>query len=314
MNEDKGAASEAVANKVSYVIGVGSGKGGVGKSTSAVLLAEACAAKGLKVGLLDADITGPSVPRLLGLEAFRAEGDGTRLFPVVAEEGFGVMSINFLVEDEDSPLIWRGPMLSRAVEQFWSDTAWGELDVLVVDLPPGTGDVLITALTSLPVTGVVFVATPQDLVSMVVAKAVGMAQAAKAHVLGIVENMGTIVCPDCGKEHPLFAAGEAARNGAHRRGLPLLGSFPFRPEIAQRGMIRWADLPEGLKAEALAFADAALEAAKKADAVIRSAKANRAATGGCGSEGGSCEDCGCSGDCSSGGKSEKAAGGCGCGH
>ncbi|MBL8968066.1 MAG: P-loop NTPase, partial [Spirochaetaceae bacterium] len=139
MNEDKGAAPDAVANKVKYVIGVGSGKGGVGKSTSAVLLAQACAAKGLKVGLLDADITGPSVPRLLGIESFRADSDGEKLLPVLAEEGFGVMSINLLVEDEDAPVIWRGPLLSRAVEQFWTDTAWGELDVLVVDLPPGTG-------------------------------------------------------------------------------------------------------------------------------------------------------------------------------
>ncbi|HRY72307.1 MAG TPA: P-loop NTPase [Spirochaetia bacterium] len=313
MNEDKGAAPDAVANKVTYVIGVGSGKGGVGKSTSAVLLAQACAAKGLKVGLLDADITGPSVPRLLGIESFRADSDGEKLLPVLTEEGFGVMSINLLVEDEDAPVIWRGPLLSRAVEQFWTDTAWGELDVLVVDLPPGTGDVLITALTALPVTGVAFVATPQDLVSMVVAKAVGMAHAAEAHVLGIVENMGTIVCPGCGKEHPLFAAGEAGKSGAHRRGLPLLGRFPFRPEIAQRGVIRWAELPEGLKAEALAFADAALEAAKKADAVIKTAKANRAASGG---EDGKCEGCGCTGDCSDGcsGSSKEAAGGCGCGH
>jgi Mrp family chromosome partitioning ATPase len=301
MDKDKGAEGlspeTANQNKVKYVIGVGSGKGGVGKSTSAVLLAEACAAKGLKVGLLDADITGPSAPRLLGLDTMRAEADGERLLPVESDQGFGVMSINFLVENEDAPVIWRGPLLSRAVEQFWTDTAWGEIDVLVVDLPPGTGDVLITALTSLPVTGVVFVATPQDLVSMIVAKAVGMAQAAEAHVLGVVENMGSIVCPDCGKEHPLFAAGESGKNGAYRRGLPLLGRFPFRPEIAQRGVIRWDELPEGLKAEATAFADAALEAAKKAAAVIETTRKNKANSGS-GHE--KCEGCGCTGDCSDG--------------
>ena len=292
-------------NTVKYVIGVGSGKGGVGKSTSAVLLAEACAAKGLRVGLLDADITGPSAPRLLGLDTMRAESDGERLVPVESDQGFGVMSINFLVEDEDAPVIWRGPLLSRAVEQFWTDTVWGDLDVLVVDLPPGTGDVLITALTALPITGVVFVATPQDLVSMIVAKAVGMAQAAEAHVLGLVENMGTIICPDCGKEHPLFSAGEAGKNGAHRRGLPLLGRFPFRPEIAQRGVIRWDELPEALKAEATAFADSALSAAAKAAAVIATEKAKRAEEGG---EHEKCEGCGCTGDCSDG-----CSGG-GCGH
>jgi Mrp family chromosome partitioning ATPase len=289
--------STAPKNTVKYVIGVGSGKGGVGKSTSAVLLAEACAAKGLKVGLLDADITGPSAPRLLGLDTMRAESDGEHLIPVESDQGFGVMSINFLIENEDAPVIWRGPLLSRAVEQFWTDTVWGDLDVLVVDLPPGTGDVLITALTALPVTGVVFVATPQDLVSMIVAKAVGMAQAAEAHVLGLVENMGTIICPDCGKEHPLFSAGEAGKNGAHRRGLPLLGRFPFRPEIAQRGTIRWDELPEALKSEATAFADAALSAAAKAAAVIATEKANSAKEG---AEHEKCEGCGCTGDCSDG--------------
>ncbi len=288
---------ESAENKVKYVIGVGSGKGGVGKSTTAVLLAQACAAKGLKVGLLDADITGPSAPRLLGLESFRAETDGERLLPIPCEEGFGVMSINFLVEDEDSPVIWRGPLLSRAVEQFWKDTAWGELDILVVDLPPGTGDIVITALTGLPLTGVLFVATPQDLVTMVVSKAVAMALSAEAQVLGIVENMGTIVCPECGKEHPLFSSGEAGRQGAGRKGLPLLGRFPFRPAIAQSGQLRWSELPEGLRLEAQALAEACLTAAAKAATVAGPRKAKAPAedcgSGGCGS--GGCEDCDCGG-------------------
>ncbi len=304
MHENPGSPIARQGNRASYVIGVGSGKGGVGKSTAAVLLAEALSVKGLRVGLLDADITGPSAPRLLGLESARAESDGEKLFPIRAEQGFGVMSINFLVEDEDAPVIWRGPLLSRAVEQFWQDAEWGELDVLVVDLPPGTGDVVITALTSLPMTGVAFVATPQDLVSMVVAKAVGMAKAAEAQVLGVVENMGSIVCPACGKEHPLFASGEAGKSGAARRGLPLLGKFPFRPEIAQRGIIRWDELPAGLKAEALAFADATLAAAKKAAAVPGRNRTSRAEAGEAHEK---CEGCGCSGDCSSG---EGCSGGC----
>jgi ATP-binding protein involved in chromosome partitioning len=172
-------------------VGLGSGKGGVGKSTLSILL--------------DADITGPSAPRLLGLESFRAESDGEHLIPIESEEGIKLISINLLMDDENASVIWRGPLLSRAVEQFWTDTVWSKLDLLVVDLPPGTGDVLITALTSLPVTGVVFVATPQDLVSMIVAKAVGMAKSAEAEVLGLEENMGTYICPDCGHEHPPFA-------------------------------------------------------------------------------------------------------------
>lgn len=308
MDEDTGGAEvdgRAPASSAKFVVGVGSGKGGVGKSTVAVLLAEACTEMGLKVGLLDADITGPSAPRLLGLESFRAESDGEKLIPIASEEGFGVMSINFLVEDEDAPVIWRGPLLSRAVEQFWTDTAWGDLDLLIVDLPPGTGDVVITAMTSLPLTGVVFVSTPQDLVSMIVAKAVGMALTADAQVLGVVENMGTIVCPECGKEHPLFSAGEAGKNGAGRHGLPLLGRFPFRPEIAQKGRLRWADLPEALREEAKAFAEATLAAARKAAAVKKPARPSPRK----GDE--KCEGCSCSGDCDEGCSGPEAPSGCG---
>jgi Mrp family chromosome partitioning ATPase len=321
VKEDQGASGAMPGNTAKYIICIGSGKGGVGKSTSAILLAQAAAAKGLRVGLLDADITGPSAPRLLGLDAFRAENDGQRLLPVMSEEGFGVMSINFLVEAEEAPVIWRGPLLSKAVEQFWKDTAWGELDLLVVDLPPGTGDVLITALTALPVTGVIFIATPQDLVSMVVAKAVGMAQAAEAHVLGVVENMGSFICPECGKEYPLFASGASGKTGSARRGLPLLARFPFRPEIAQRGILRWEGLPEALKLEALAFADAALAAAAKAAAAGGGAKragagAVAAAAAAGPSSGGACEDCDCAascGDAGCGGEGGMTAQGC-CGH
>lgn len=273
MSDTAGAKSSA-----KYIVGIGSGKGGVGKSTLSVLLAEAAASKGLKVGLLDADITGPSAPRLLGLEKEHAGTDGVNLLPIVSEEGIKLMSINLLVDSEESPIIWRGPLLSRAVEQFWTDCAWGDLDLLVVDLPPGTGDVLITALTSIPMTGVAFVATPQDLVSMIVAKAVGMAKSADAEVLGVVENMGTYICPDCGHEHPLFAAGASTKESAAKLGLQLLGSFPFRPEIAQSGVLRWNKLPAKLQEDALRFEDRVIEAAEIA--IVKNPKKAAAAAAG----------------------------------
>jgi len=178
---------------IKRVVGVMSGKGGVGKSTVAVLLAESLAAKGRKVGVLDADITGPSLPRLLGVDSFRAESDGRKLFPIVNEEGIKVLSINLLNEDEDAPVIWRGPLLGKAIEQFWEDTDWGELDYLVVDFPPGTSDVALTALQTLPFAGIVVVGTPQDYVSMIVSKSVKMAAMLKVPVLGIVENMRTMI-------------------------------------------------------------------------------------------------------------------------
>lgn len=165
---------------IKSVIGVVSGKGGVGKSTVAVLLAQALAAKGKSVGILDADITGPSMPRLLGLETFRAESDGEKLFPIENEEGIKLLSINLFHEDEDAPVIWRGPLLGGAIKQFWEDTEWGELDFLVVDFPPGTSDVALTAFQTIPFAGVVIVATPQDYVSMIVRKSVR--KIGRAHV------------------------------------------------------------------------------------------------------------------------------------
>lgn len=253
------------------VIGVASGKGGVGKSTVAVLLAQALAAKGRAVGLLDADITGPSVPRLLGLSSFRGESDGSRLMPILTEDGIKVISINFFVGDEDTPVVWRGPLLSKAVEQFWSDVEWGELDYLIVDFPPGTGDVQLTAFGKLPVSGVVVAATPQALVSMIVAKSVKMAAMVDAPVLGVVENMGSIVCPSCGAEHPLFESLEGSTI-KEALGLPVLASLPWRREIAGARELRWAALPadirkaaEGLAAETeLALASVKASAPKGA--------------------------------------------------
>ncbi len=231
---------------VKRVIGVASGKGGVGKSTVAVLLAQALAARGRKVGVLDADITGPSVPRLLGISSFRGDFDGKRLIPVVNDEGIKVVSINFYVNDESTPVVWRGPLMSKAIEQFWNDTEWGELDYLIVDFPPGTGDVQITAFNALPVSGVVVAATPQGLVSMIVAKAVRMAGMVNAPVLGVVETMGSMRCPHCGETIELFESlgGTTIQEAL---GLPLLASLPWRKEIAQARELRWRDLPADIR-------------------------------------------------------------------
>jgi Mrp family chromosome partitioning ATPase len=231
---------------VKRIIGVASGKGGVGKSTVAVLLAQALAARGRKVGILDADITGPSVPRLLGISSFRGDFDGKRLVPVVNDEGIKVVSINFYVNDESTPVVWRGPLMSKAIEQFWNDTDWGELDYLIVDFPPGTGDVQITAFNALPVSGVVVTATPQALVSMIVAKAVRMAGMVSAPVLGVVETMGSMSCPHCGQTIGLFESldGKTIQDAL---GIPLLASFPWRKEIAQARELRWSALPADIR-------------------------------------------------------------------
>lgn len=234
--------------KIRRVIGVMSGKGGVGKSTVAVLLAQSLAARGRRVGVLDADITGPSIPRLLGVDSFRGESDGHTLFPIVNEEGLKVLSINLFTEEEDAPVIWRGPLLGKALEQFWEDTDWGELDYLVVDFPPGTSDVVLTAFQTIPFAGMVVVGTPQDYVSMIVTKSVKMAGMLNAPVIGIVENMRTMICPNCGEAVKLFDDG--GEDSARRLGLPLLASLPWRKEVVQARSIRWQDLPEALRRDA----------------------------------------------------------------
>jgi ATP-binding protein involved in chromosome partitioning len=233
---------------IKRVIGVVSGKGGVGKSTVAVLLAQSLAAKGRKVGVLDADITGPSLPRLLGLESFRAESDGERLFPLENEEGIKLLSINLLNDDEDAPVIWRGPLLAGALQQFWEQTEWGELDFLIVDFPPGTSDVVLTAFQTIPFAGVFIVATPQDYVSMIVRKSVRMAQMLDTPVLGVVENMRSLICPKCGEEIVLFDDGNG--RSAERLGLPLVASLPWRKEVAQARSLVWAELPEDVRKDA----------------------------------------------------------------
>ncbi len=237
---------------IKRVIGVVSGKGGVGKSTVAVLLAQALAAKGRKVGVLDADITGPSLPRLLGVDSFRAESDGEKLLPIVNEEGIKILSINLFHEDESAPVIWRGPLLGKAIEQFWTDSNWGELDFLIVDFPPGTSDVALTAFQTIPFAGVVVVATPQDYVSMIVRKSVRMAEMLKTPVLGVVENMRTLICPKCGEDIQLFDDGNA--RSADRLELPLIASLPWRREVAQAKSLRWSELPEEVRKDAAKIA------------------------------------------------------------
>ena len=247
--------------EIKSVIGVVSGKGGVGKSTVAVLLADSLAAMGRSVGILDADITGPSIPRLLGIESLRAESDGSRLFPIESEEGIKILSINLFNEEEDAPVIWRGPLLGKAVEQFWGDAEWGDLDYLIVDFPPGTSDIALTAFQTIPFAGVVVVGTPQDYVSMIVTKSIKMAEMLKTPVLGIVENMRTMICPSCGDEVKLFDDG--GTSGNTRLGLPLLASLPWRKEVAQASSIRWGTLPEPVRKDADRIANQVESAVRK---------------------------------------------------
>ena len=185
-------------NHIKNIITVMSGKGGVGKSTVTVMLAKAMAKKGLKVGIMDADITGPSIPRLLALTNQHAYGnEKQQLIPIESKEGIKVMSLNFLVQSESDPVIWRGPVIGGVVKQFYTDVVWGDLDVLLIDMPPGTGDVALTIMQSIPVQGVVMVSTPQPMVSMIVEKACHMCEKMEVKVLGIIENMAYLECPNC---------------------------------------------------------------------------------------------------------------------
>ena len=235
--------------KVRKVIGVVSGKGGVGKSLVSGELAVMLSRMGYRVGVLDADITGPSIPRMFGIHD-KALGDGEHIFPAETEKGIEVMSINLMLENDDAPVIWRGPVIAGAVKQFWEDVAWGELDVMVIDMPPGTGDVPLTVFQSLPVDGIVIVLSPQELVGMIVEKAVKMAQMMNIPVLGLVENMAYMTCPDCGKRLYPFGEGRTA-DVAKQYGLPMLAQLPIQPELAKKcdeGRLMDIQLPEMGKA------------------------------------------------------------------
>ena len=216
---------------VKKVIAVVSGKGGVGKSTVTSMLAVAMARKGKRVGVLDADITGPSAPTAFGVsECQGANDDG--LYPALTRGGIQVMSINLLLDNPGDPVVWRGPVIAGAVKQFWTDVIWEDVDYLFVDMPPGTGDVPLTVFQSLPVDGIVIVTSPQDLVSMIVTKAVRMAEMMHIPVLGFVENYSYLECPDCGKRFEVFGEGhpdEVAQN----LGLPVLARLPIDPKVAE---------------------------------------------------------------------------------
>ena len=217
-------------SNVKNVIAVVSGKGGVGKSLVTSLLAARMNRGGTKVGVLDADITGPSIPRVFGLEGMQAEACDYGLIPLRSGKGVEVMSINSLLEDASAPVLWRGPILAGVVRQFWSDVYWGDVDYLFVDMPPGTGDVPLTVFQSLPIKGIVIVTSPQELVGMIVEKAVNMAELMEVPVLGLVENMSYFQCPDCGKRHAIFGESHVERIAA-RHGIDCVARIPLDPAV-----------------------------------------------------------------------------------
>lgn len=217
-------------SKISKVIAVVSGKGGVGKSMVTSMLAAQSNRNGKSTAIFDADITGPSIPQVFGLSG-QAYGDENGIIPVKTGKGISVMSLNLLIEHTTDPVIWRGPVIAGVVKQFWTDVIWGEVDYMFVDMPPGTGDVPLTVFQSIPVDGIVVVTSPQDLVSMIVEKAVNMAKAMNIPILGIVENMSFFKCDGCGKEHRIFGESHIAE-AAERFGISSVCSLPINPAIA----------------------------------------------------------------------------------
>ena len=216
--------------RVGKLYGVVSGKGGVGKSMVTSQLAVLARRAGRKVGILDADVTGPSIPRAFGVHE-RAMADERGMIPVPTATGIQLMSVNLLLDDETDPVLWRGPVIGGVVTQFWTDVVW-DVDYLFVDMPPGTGDVALSVFQSLPLDGIIVVASPQDLVSMVVEKAVKMAEMMGVPIVGVVENMSYLLCPDCGREIPLFGPGRT-QAAAEAHGLQLLARMPIDPALAQ---------------------------------------------------------------------------------
>lgn len=235
-------------SSVKRVIAVVSGKGGVGKSTVTASLAVAMARKGRKVAILDADITGPSIPTAFGIHE-KATGSDAGIDPAVTAGGIKLMSLNLLTANETDPVVWRGPVIANVVKQFWSDVVWGEVDYMFVDMPPGTGDVPLTVFQSLPVDGILVVTSPQDLVSMIVGKAVKMAKMMNIPLLGVVENYSYLECPDCGKHIAVFGESHVDEVAAEY-GLDVLAKLPIDPKLAaavDAGKIEDAKLPESLK-------------------------------------------------------------------
>ncbi|NLZ52295.1 MAG: Mrp/NBP35 family ATP-binding protein [Thermoanaerobacteraceae bacterium] len=222
--------STAGLNRIKKVIAVMSGKGGVGKSTVTGLLAVSLRRQGYRVGIMDADITGPSIPRMFGVNK-RPENIGIGLMPPESSTGIRIMSLNLLLKNEDDPVIWRGPLIGNAIQQFWNDVVWGDLDYLLVDSPPGTSDAPLTVMQSLPVDGIIIVSSPQELVGMVVKKAVKMANMMDLSIIGLVENYSFAVCPKCGEKIEVFGKSRG-EEGAKEANVPYLGSLPIDPELA----------------------------------------------------------------------------------
>lgn len=216
--------------RVKKAIGIVSGKGGVGKSLVTSLLASAMQKRGYRCAVLDADITGPSIPRMLGITE-KAMSDGDGILPEQTKEGVKVMSVNLLLENDTDPVVWRGPIIAGMVKQFWTDVSWGDVDYMFVDMPPGTGDVPLTVFQSLPVDGIVVVTSPQELVAMIVGKAVNMAEMLRIPILGLVENMAYFLCPSCRKKHYIFGESRVEQTAA-QYGISVTAQIPIDPELA----------------------------------------------------------------------------------
>lgn len=231
-------------NKIGKVIAVSSGKGGVGKSFVSALTAVLLSRQGYKVGILDADITGPSIPKMFGVGDGLFANEDMQLVPVETSKGIKLVSVNLMLEEETTPVLWRGPVLAKMIGQFWEQTAWGELDYLIIDMPPGTGDIPLTVYQSIPVSGVVIVSSPQDLVRLIVAKSVNMAQHMNIPVIGIVENYSYMECPDCGRRLYPFGMSDID-DVAASVGADVIGRLPIMPEfaaLADMGMFENVDL------------------------------------------------------------------------
>ncbi len=236
-------APQNAASNVKHVIGVVSGKGGVGKSLATSMLAVLMQRRGYQAAILDADMTGPSIPKAFGLPVNCIQGSELGMFPAVTKTGIEIMSVNLLMTDETSPVVWRGPVIAGTVKQFWTDVVWNDVDYMFVDMPPGTGDVPLTVFQSLPLDGIIIMTSPQELVSMIVKKAVNMAKMMNIPVIGIVENMSYFRCPDCGSVHKIY--GESGIDELSKEiGIPILGKIPFDPSLARnvdRGVIELFD-------------------------------------------------------------------------
>ncbi len=236
-------------SSVKKVIGIVSGKGGVGKSMVTALSAIAATRNGYRTGIMDADITGPSIPKMFGIHT-KAYGSEFGILPEETPLDIKVMSINLLVDNETDPVVWRGPVIGGVVEQFWTEVCWGDLDVLFIDMPPGTGDVPLTVFQSIPIDGIIVVTSPQDLVSMIVGKAVKMAKLMDIPVLGLVENMSYITCPDCGRKIEMFGPSQAKAVAAEY-GIKLLEQLPIDPVLSQEADLGKIEFNEGTQMESI---------------------------------------------------------------